>query len=136
MNKGSVHLPMTFSSSEMPMLLPLMMVHLGKFGSRRQLCYCGRRPGRGQQSGRRGGSARRPGRYHLDRRIGQVDVAVEKTAERGRGKAAMALADAQSKNRAELVATRTSEAGKLANLKVEMAAIDGERKAVEAGPGI
>jgi hypothetical protein len=71
----------------------------------------------------------------LDRRIGQVDAAVEKITERGRGKAAMNLADAQRKNRTELVASRTMEAGKLANLKVEKAAIDGERKVVEADLG-
>jgi hypothetical protein len=44
----------------------------------------------------------------------------------------MNLADQHGKNRADLVATRTTEAGKLATLKVERAAIDGERKAVEA----
>jgi hypothetical protein len=71
----------------------------------------------------------------LDRRIAQVDAAVERTAEHGRGKAAMALAEEQRKNRADLVANRTTEAGKLANLKVEKAAIDGERKAVEADLG-
>jgi hypothetical protein len=71
----------------------------------------------------------------VDRRIGQVDAAVEKTTDRGRGKAAMALADEQRRNRAELVATRTTEAGKLASLKVEKAAIDGQRKAVEADTG-
>jgi hypothetical protein len=71
----------------------------------------------------------------LDRRISQVDAAVEKTAARGRGKAAMVLADAQRKNRAELVASRTTEAGKLATLKAEKVAVDGERKAVEADLG-
>ena len=34
-----------------------------------------------------------------------------------------------------MVAGRTTEAGKLANLKVEKAAVDGERKAVEADLG-
>jgi hypothetical protein len=71
----------------------------------------------------------------LDRRIGQVDAAVEKTTERGHGKAALDLANEQRKNRADLVATRTTEAGKLASLKVEKAAVDGERKAVEADLG-
>src|SRR6516165_974553 len=47
----------------------------------------------------------------------------------------MNLADQHRKNRADLVATRTTEAGKLATLKVERAAIDGERKAVEADLG-
>jgi hypothetical protein len=71
----------------------------------------------------------------LDRQIGQVDAAVEKTADRGRGKAAMTLAEEQRKNRADLVASRTKEAGTLASLKVRKAAIDGERKAVEADTG-
>ena len=39
------------------------------------------------------------------------------------------------KNRADLVAARTAEAGKLATLKVERAAINGERRAVEADLG-
>jgi hypothetical protein len=71
----------------------------------------------------------------LDRRIGQVDVAVEKIADRGRGKAALDLANEQRKNRADLVASRTTEARALAGLKVEKAAVDGERKAVEADLG-
>jgi hypothetical protein len=71
----------------------------------------------------------------LDRRIGQVDAAVEKTTERGRGKAALDLANEQRKNRADLVASRTKEAIALASLKVEKAAVDGERKAVEADLG-
>jgi hypothetical protein len=71
----------------------------------------------------------------LDRRIGQVDAAVEKITERGRGKAAMALADQQRKNRADLAATRQQEAKALADLKVERARVDGERKAVEADLG-
>jgi hypothetical protein len=71
----------------------------------------------------------------LDRRIGQVDAAVDKSISRGSTKTAMNLADQQRKNRAELVATRTAEAGKLAELKVQRAAVDGERKAVEADLG-
>jgi hypothetical protein len=47
----------------------------------------------------------------------------------------MVLADAQRKNRAGLFASRITEAGKLASLKVEKAAVDGERKAVEADLG-
>jgi hypothetical protein len=51
----------------------------------------------------------------LDRRIGQVDAAVEKTADHGRGKAAMALADQERKNRADLVATHQHKAKTLAS---------------------
>ena len=71
----------------------------------------------------------------IDRRLSQIDTAIEQTTAHGRGKAAMVLADQQRKNRAELVTSRTTEAGKLANLKVEKAAVDGERKAVEADLG-
>jgi hypothetical protein len=71
----------------------------------------------------------------LDRRVAQIDTAIEQTTAHGRGKAAMVLADQQRKNRADLVASRTTEAGKLASLKVEKAAVDGERRAVEADLG-
>ena len=47
----------------------------------------------------------------------------------------MALADQQRKVRGELVAQRTSEAKALAALQVEKAAIDGERRKVEADLG-
>jgi len=71
----------------------------------------------------------------IDRRLSQIDTAIEQTTADGRGKAAMVLADAQRKNRAELLTARTTEAGKLADLKVQKAAVDGERKAVEADLG-
>jgi hypothetical protein len=71
----------------------------------------------------------------LDRRIAQIDSAVEKTTAKGRGGAAMALADQQRKARAELVAQRTTEAKALAELQVQKAGIEGERKVVEADLG-
>ena len=46
----------------------------------------------------------------IDRRISQIDTAIEQTTAHGRGKAAMVLADAQRKNRAELITARTTEA--------------------------
>jgi hypothetical protein len=58
-----------------------------------------------------------------------------KITDRGHGKATMALADQQRKNRADLVAGRTVETGKLAELRVQKAAVEGERKAVEADMG-
>ena len=64
------------------------------------------------------------------RRLSQIDTAIEQTTAHGRGKAAMNLADQQKKNRAELVASRTTEAGKLASLKMERAEVEGERKSV------
>jgi len=71
----------------------------------------------------------------IDRRLSQIDTAIEQTTAQGHGKAAMVLADAQRKNRAELLTARTTEAGKLADLKGQKAAVDGERKAVEADLG-
>jgi hypothetical protein len=41
----------------------------------------------------------------------------------------------QRRNRADLVASRTTEAGKLAGLQVEKSRVDGERKAVEVDLG-
>ncbi len=71
----------------------------------------------------------------LDRRLSQIDSAAENSLRHGNSKAAMNLADQQRKNRTELVAGRTTEAGKLVQLQVQKAAIDGERKTVEADPG-
>jgi hypothetical protein len=62
----------------------------------------------------------------IDRRIGQIDAAVEKTTERGRGKAAMTLADEQRRNRADLAGARVREAAALADLHVERARVDGD----------
>ncbi len=71
----------------------------------------------------------------LDRRIAQIDGAVEKTTATGRTGAAMALAEQQRKARAELVTRHTGEAKTLAGLQVEKASIDSERKVVEADLG-
>jgi hypothetical protein len=71
----------------------------------------------------------------FDRRLGQIDGAIEKATSKGRTAAAMALADQQRKPRADLVAQRTSEAKALAGLQVEKAKADGERHKVEADLG-
>jgi hypothetical protein len=71
----------------------------------------------------------------LDRRIAQIDTAVEESTKRGRTNSAMNLADQQRHNRADLVAARAREAKALAGLEVEKARIDGEPKAVEADLG-
>ena len=71
----------------------------------------------------------------LDRRIAQIDRAVETATSKGRTGSAMALADQQRKTRGELVAQRTSEAKALATLHVEKASVDGERRKVEADLG-
>jgi hypothetical protein len=71
----------------------------------------------------------------LDRRIAQIDKAVETATSKGRTSSAMALVDNQRKTRADLVARRTKEARTLASLQVEKAAVDGERRKVEADLG-
>ena len=71
----------------------------------------------------------------LDRRIAQIDAAVEKATSKGRTGAAMALAGDQRRTRTELVAQRTVEAKALASLQVERAKADGERRLVEADLG-
>ena len=71
----------------------------------------------------------------LDRRIAQIDKAVDMATSKGRTGSAMALADQQRKTRTELVAQRTNEAKSLVTIQVEKASIEGERKMVEADLG-
>jgi hypothetical protein len=70
-----------------------------------------------------------------DRRIGQIDAAVEIATRHGRSNTAMALADQQRRNRADLVTNRTREAKALADLHIERARVDGDRRAAEADLG-
>jgi hypothetical protein len=71
----------------------------------------------------------------LDRRIAQIDGAVDKATTKGRTKSAMELATDQRRVRAELVAQRTAEAKTIAGLQVERAKVDGVRWKVEADLG-
>jgi len=71
----------------------------------------------------------------LDRRIAQIDKAVETATSKGRTGSAMALADQRRKTRAELVAQRTNEAKTLAGLQVEKASIEGQRQIADADLG-
>jgi hypothetical protein len=71
----------------------------------------------------------------IDRRIAQIDGAVEKATSKGRTASAMALADQQRKIRTDLVSQRTSEAKTLAALQVEKTKVDGERRTIEADLG-
>jgi hypothetical protein len=71
----------------------------------------------------------------LDRRLGQIDGAIEKATDRGRATSAMNLADQQRRTRVDLAAARVREAKTLAGLQVEKAAVDGERRKVEADNG-
>jgi hypothetical protein len=71
----------------------------------------------------------------FDRRISQIDAAIEAATSRGRSIAAMTLASQERKARAELVENRQREARVLADLQVRKASIAGERKRVEAEVG-
>jgi hypothetical protein len=71
----------------------------------------------------------------LDRRISQIDGAVEKSTAKGRANAAMQLAADQRRNRAELATQRDQANTVLAELKIEKAKVDGDRKVAEADLG-
>jgi hypothetical protein len=71
----------------------------------------------------------------LDRRIAQIDKAVEAATQRGRTNSAMQLAADQKRTRGELVAERIREGKTLAALQVEKVALDGERRMIEADLG-
>src|SRR5467141_4161615 len=67
----------------------------------------------------------------LDRRLAQIDTAVEKATEKGRTTAAMKLADDQRKARAGLVDERKREAGILAALQAERAGVAAKGRQIE-----
>ncbi len=71
----------------------------------------------------------------IDRRIAQIDKAVDTATSKGRTGSAMALADQQRKTRSDLAAERIREGKALATLQVEKAAVEGERRKVEADLG-
>jgi hypothetical protein len=71
----------------------------------------------------------------LERRLSQIDGAVEKATAKGRTSSAMALADQQRKTRTSLIDERRREAQTLAGLQVEKAGIEGERRKAEADLG-
>jgi hypothetical protein len=71
----------------------------------------------------------------LDRRIAQIDGAVEKSTAKGRTNAAMQLAADQRRNRAELAVQRDQANRVFAQLKIEKAKIDRDRKVAEADLG-
>jgi len=71
----------------------------------------------------------------LDRRIAQIDRAVETATAKGKTAAAMQLAGDQRRNRAELAAERVRAGQALAALQVEKASVEGERRKVEADLG-
>jgi hypothetical protein len=71
----------------------------------------------------------------LDRRIAQIDAAIEESTRLGRPIGAMTIADQKRRDRADIVAARQHEAQALANLRVEKAKTDAERRRAEADVG-
>lgn len=67
----------------------------------------------------------------LDRRLNQVDVAIEEAAKRGRTNAALTAMEGQKKARAALADQRQREASTLADLKTERAALGAKGKQIE-----
>jgi hypothetical protein len=55
----------------------------------------------------------------LDRRLGQIDTAIEEAAKRGKTNTALSAMEGQRRTRAGLVDERNREAGTLAALKAE-----------------
>jgi hypothetical protein len=71
-----------------------------------------------------------------DRRLGHIDTAIEEAAKRGRANAAVSAMDGQKRARAALADERNREAGTLAALKAERAAVvaNGRKIETEAAP--
>jgi len=64
----------------------------------------------------------------LDRRIGQIDTAIEESTRLGRPLGAMTIADQKRRERAEITAERQREAQSLGSLQIEKAKIDAQRR--------
>ena len=71
----------------------------------------------------------------LDRRIAQIDAAIEESTRLGRPVGAMTIADQKRRDRAEIFAERQRAAQALASLQIEKAKIDGQRRRAEADVG-
>ena len=71
----------------------------------------------------------------LDRRIAQIDAAIDQSTRLGRPLGAMTIADQKRRDRADIVAERQHQAQALASLQVEKAKIDGQRLRAEADVG-
>jgi len=65
----------------------------------------------------------------LDRRLAQIDRAIEEAAKRGKTNTALSAMEAQRRARAGLASERNEAAGTLAALKAERASVGGQ------GPG-
>jgi hypothetical protein len=71
----------------------------------------------------------------LDRRIAQIDAAIEESTRLGRPVGAMTISDQKRRDRADIVAARQREAQALAGLQIEKARIDAQRRRAEADVG-
>ena len=71
----------------------------------------------------------------LDRRITQIDAAVEASTRLGRPVGAMTIADQKRRERADIVAERQREGQALASLQIEKAKIAAQRRRAEADVG-
>jgi hypothetical protein len=71
----------------------------------------------------------------LDRRVAQIDAAVEEATRLGRPVGAMTISDQKRRDRADIVAARQREAPRLASLQIEKAKIDAQRRRAEADVG-
>src|SRR3984893_14099913 len=67
----------------------------------------------------------------LDRRLNQVDVAIEEAAKRGRTNTALSAIEAQRKTREALAGQRQREGATLADLKAERAALGAKGRQIE-----
>jgi hypothetical protein len=71
----------------------------------------------------------------LDRRIAQIDAAIEQSTRLGRPVGAMTIADQKRRDRADIVAERQHQAQALGSLNIEKAKIDAQRRRAEADVG-
>ena len=71
----------------------------------------------------------------LDRRLAQIDAAIEESTRLGRPVGAMTIADQKRHERADIVAERQRQIPALASLQVEKAKIDAQRRRAEADVG-
>jgi hypothetical protein len=71
----------------------------------------------------------------LDRRIAQIDTAIEESTRLGRPLGAMTIADQKRRERAEIAAQRQREVQALGSLQIEKAKIDAQRRRAEAEVG-
>jgi hypothetical protein len=67
----------------------------------------------------------------LDRRLGQIDTAIDEAARRGKTNAALSAMEGQKKARAALVDERKREAGALAALQIERGGVAAKSRHIE-----